>query len=124
MLGIPAKEVARQMALDINDDKVDRDVLLEDVRRLARKVTPKTPTMELPEVDAMMAILKKPAIRKFNYNEFIENCEENLSEGEREKYVQTPENRFLLMYMSDRQIQLFNDFPYNLEVDGTHKLNR
>ena len=124
LLGIPAKEVARQMALNIDDNKVDRDVLLEDVRRLARKVTPKTPTMELPEVDAMMAILKNPAIRKFNYNEFIENCEENLSEGEREKYVQTPENRFLLMYMSDRQIQLFNDFPYNLELDGTHKLNR
>ena len=124
LLGIPPKEVARQMALNTNDDKVDRDVLYEDVRRLAQKATPKTATMGLTEVDAMLAILKKPAIRKFNYDEFIENCQEKLSEEELEKYVQTPDNRFLLMYMSDRQIDLFNQFPYNLELDGTHALTR
>ena len=111
------------MALDV-DDKVDRDVLLEDVRRLAKKVIPKTATMHLKEPDAMLAILKKPAIRIFNFNEFIENLPDQLSDAEREKYIQTPDGRFLLMYMSDRMIQLFNEFPYNLEVDGTHSLNR
>ena len=123
LLGIPPKEVARQMALDV-DDKVDRDVLLEDVRRLAKQVIPKTATMHLKEPDAMLAILKKPAIRIFNFNEFIENLPDQLSDAEREKYIQTPDGRFLLMYMSDRMIQLFNEFPYNLEVDGTHSLNR
>ena len=122
LLGIPTSEVAKQMALDVHE-KVDRDVLREDVRRLAKKVTPKTDTMHLREEDAMMQILKKPEIRKFNYDQFIENLEEQLSEEEREKYIPTPDNRFLLIRISDYQLYLFNENPYNLEVDGTHKLN-
>ena len=123
LLGIPMKEVARQMALETSN-KVDRDVLQEDVRRIAKKVTPKTDTMEMTEPEAMMKILEKPAIRRFNYDQFFENLEDQLSEAERQKYIRTPDNRFLLICMSDRQLALFNQFPYNLEADGTHKLNR
>ena len=111
LLGIPPKEVARQMALDV-DDKVDRDVLLEDVRRLAKQVIPKTATMHLKEPDAMLAILKKPAIRIFNFNEFIENLPDQLSDAEREKYIQTPDGRFLLMYMSDSSFYCSFEFTH------------
>ena len=106
------------------NDQTGKDIIRDDIRRRIRKAAPKPETINQPETDALMAMVRRDDIIKFNFRHFIEDIEQHLSDQEQQKYVQTPDNRFFLMKMTQRQRQLFRANPYTLECDGTHKLDR
>ena len=71
-------------------------------------------TLILPVENAYLEIAKFPEIRKLNFKTKIPNQMDLLSPEAREKVVETPNDTFFLMYMSDKQIDYLRLYPYAL----------
>ena len=114
LLGIPINEIVKQMAAEA-EKMVDKPITKEDVRRIANRNLPIPNTKNLDENLALIKLLEKPAIRAYNYRSFIPNLESHLSEDEKKRLVDTPEDRFMIFYMSDR----LEDFCLSMKFDLT-----
>ena len=94
--------------------KKDKPVIRDDVRRVLKSRNPIPWTLILPVENAYLEIAKFPEIRKLNFKTKIPNQMDLLSPEAREKVVETPNDTFFLMYMSDKQIDYLRLYPYAL----------
>ena len=101
-------------------EKKDKPVIKDDVRRLARKRNPIPWTLSLPIEEAYLEIAELPEIRKINFKSKIPNQMELLSPNAREKVIDTPDNTFFLMYMSDKMVDYLRLYPYALGTIHNH----
>ena len=90
----------------------------QDVKRLLKQFLPAYETQNLPSASALVKLAENKNIVKFNFASILQNQESLFGESELQKIVDTPEDRFFLMYMSERQREMFRMYPYQLCADG------
>ena len=124
---IPNKVIADVKFDPLNEDENvirDKMVVPEDVRRLVKKENPRFDTDNLNEVQGLLKVCRDmEAVRAINLRDMIPDIDEHMDDTLREKYVDTrhPETgveRFLIVYISQEQRELFRKYPWILMGDG------
>jgi hypothetical protein len=106
-------------------DDTDRDVYLDEIRRVQKARNPKFKTQNMAEAQGLLhACRENPAIRAINLKDIINNQEDVMCDELKEKLIATPDDKFVIVYISDFQLEQFKKFPYILMADGTHDVCR
>ena len=119
--GVFDKEILYQHFGDFTkdpDSQNSREVVIQDITRRTQKTNPSTPTINLGDGEAMIAIAHDKRMRKFNFKSIIENQHEFVSEAVLEKIIETENNGFFALYMSETQLDLFEKYSSQTLIDG------
>ena len=95
---------------------------LSDIKRIEHNVIPIPSTYKWAKPDALMHIVKKEDIRLFNFASIMEDQELYLDNCARTKLCKTPEDRLLLVRISEFQRKMFRENPTQIFVDGKYSV--
>ena len=122
--GVPAQTIKKNY-FSISKgqgDQREKPLLYADVKRMEHNIIPVPSTYKWPKPDALMHVVKKEEIRLFNFASIMEEQELFLDHCARTKLCNTPEDRLLLVRISEFQRKMFRENPSQIFVDGKSNL--
>ena len=118
--GVPAQTIKKKyFAVSKGQgDEREKPLIYADITRMAHNIIPVPSTYKWPKTEALMHVVKKEEIRLFNFASIIEDQELYLDHCARRKLCKTPEDRLLMVRISEFQRKMFRENPTQIFVDG------